>query len=300
MTFWGTSVSGDKILLGEPSAAVLLRDCDAPADLLEVKFPADKMWDGLAELELCEGDEVVFRGIVDEQNTLLSASGLTVELVCRSREAILLDNEAEPCSMLAPSLAALESKFLLPLGFAAVGDKTKKQGELTISKGESVWAAVENFCEKWLGAVPFVDSDGALQCITAEKESVQVSQIIEAQIRQLPYKRISEVWQQSCRGSYDTPYRSGRGGVKRRRYLSMESTQSAADMIEESERESVLISLTCAGAYWPGRNAVVSAQVPGVGTLTDCPVRSIKYTRDKNGERTCLVLEGGASLRGGM
>ena len=40
--------------------------------------------------------EVVFGGIVDEQNTRLSGEGFSVEVVCRSWEALLLDNRLSP------------------------------------------------------------------------------------------------------------------------------------------------------------------------------------------------------------
>lgn len=294
MIFWGTSVYGDKILLGEPSAAMLLHDRDAPADMLKAEFPADKMWDELAELELRESGNAVFRGVVDEQNTTLSSSGLKVEIVARSPEALLLDNEAEPCTVLSPSLAKLESKFLQPLGFSlGVGDRAEKQGELVVNKGDSVWEVLERFCADYLGAVPYVDLTGRVQCSADADESAELSQVISAQIKQLPCKRISEVWQQSCRGSYDTPYRSGAKGVQRRRYLSMESGKSPMQIINESEKESFLITVTCAGAQWLRGRSKVTVDIPGVGSFTECPVRSIRYKCDKNGEQTTLLLECG-------
>lgn len=297
MIFWGTTLNGDKLLLGEPAEAALSYDRDAPADLLRVKFPADRMWEELREVELYEKGEPAFRGVVDEQNTELSSAGLTVELVCRSREALLLDNEAMPESILSPSLALLETKLLAPLGLAlGAGDRERKRGELVISKGESVWTVLERFCREFLGTQPAVDLDGLVQCEGVSGKSLGLKDVLSAQVNLLPCKRVTEVWQQSSRGTYDTPYRGEGRGVLRRRYLSMQSGKNPRQVLEDGERDSFLLTVTCAGAWWPGRNASASVTLPGMGRFENCPVRSVLYRRDKGGERTRLVLEKAAGL----
>lgn len=297
MIFWGTTLTGDRLLLGEPAEAALSFDQDAPADLLRVKFPADRMWEELREVEMCEKGEPAFRGIVDEQNTELSSTGLTVELVCRSREALLLDNEVMPENILSPSLALLETKLLAPLGLAlGAGDAERKRGELVISKGESVWTVLERFCREFLGTEPAVDLDGLVQCGGYPGKNLELKDVMSAQVNLLPCKRVTEVWQQSSRGTYDTPYRSEGQNVPRRRYLSMQSGKSPRQVLEAGERDSFLLTVTCAGAWWPGRNACASVTLPEVGRFENCPVQSALYRRDRSGERTRLVLEKPAAL----
>lgn len=298
MTFWGTTIFGDRLLLGEPAEAALSYDRDAPADLLRVKFPADRMWEELREVEMYEKGEPAFRGVVDEQNTELSSAGLTIELVCRSREALLLDNEALPENILSPSLSLLETRLLTPLGLAlGAGDTERKQGELVISKGESVWTVLERFCQEFLETEPYVDLDGLVQCGGLPGKSLELKDVISAQVNLLPCKRITEVWQQSSRGSYDTPYRSEGRNVPRRRYLSMQSGKNPHQVLEAGERNSFLLTVACAGAWWPGRNASASVTLPGVGRFENCPVQSALYRRDKSGERTRLVLEKAAGFK---
>lgn len=294
MIFWGTTLSGDRLLLGEPAEAALSYDRDAPADLLRVKFPVSRMWEELREISLYEGGKPVFRGVVDEQNTTLSSSGLTLELVCRSMEALLLDNEAQPETILAPSLPLLEKKLLLPLGLAlGEGDRDRKRGELAVDKGESVWTVLEQFCRDFLGIVPYVDLNGLVQCGGVPGKALELKDVISAQVNLLPCKRVTEVWQQSGRGGYDTPYRSEWRGAVRRRYFSAQSGKSPRQALEEGERNSFLLTVTCAGARWPGRNASASVSLPGMGRFENCPVRSALYRRDQSGERTRLVLEKG-------
>lgn len=292
MTFWGVGPKGEKLLLGEPAEASLSYDRDAPADLLRAVFPADRMWDELSEVVLYQGGEAVFRGIVDEQNTALSASGITVELVCRSLEALLLDNEAEPGTVNSPSLPLLEERLLLPLGLSlGDGDRRAVRGQLTVEKGESCWAVLERFCREALGTVPHTDASGKVNCGGTAGQSVELSEALSARVELSPCRRVSEVWQQSFRGSYDTPYRSGRPGVKRRRYLSVGSGEDPRQVLAEGERDSFLFTVTCAGAWWPGRNGLASVTLPGLGRFEGCPVRSVRYFWDRQGERTRLTLE---------
>ena len=93
---------------------VLSFDREAPADGLKAVFPAEEMWEALSRVEVIAGGHVVFRGVVDEQNTKIGPEGLWVELVCRSMEALLLDNEACPQTVQSPSLQLLETKLLGP------------------------------------------------------------------------------------------------------------------------------------------------------------------------------------------
>lgn len=118
MTFWGELTDGTELLLGNPLEAELLYDSDAPADQLKAVFPTEKLWDDLAVVRVFHQGQVVFGGIVDEQNTRVDGEGFTVELVCRSWEAILLDNEACPAVMRSPSLGALWEKYFKSLGFS--------------------------------------------------------------------------------------------------------------------------------------------------------------------------------------
>ena len=103
MTFWGELTDGTELLLGEPMEAQLLYDSDAPASQLRAVFPAEKQWEDLAVVRVFHQGQVAFGGIVDEQNTALSGEGFTVELIARSWEALLLDNEARPAVLRSPS-----------------------------------------------------------------------------------------------------------------------------------------------------------------------------------------------------
>ena len=129
MTFWGELPQGPEMLLGEPLSVELLYDRDAPADQLTAVFPAEEPWEALSVVRVFHEGKLLFGGIVDEQNAVLSESGLQVELVCRSREALLLDNEAQPAVLRSPSLEALWESISSPWGWRDMpGKRAPKQG----------------------------------------------------------------------------------------------------------------------------------------------------------------------------
>lgn len=106
------------------------------------------------------------------------------------------------------------------------------------------------------------------------------------------------MWQQSFRGTYDTPFRNRLAKrVVRQRFVSMEEGRDPRALLRESQRESSLLTVECRGNYWPPRGALVTVEVPRLGTFESCPVRSARYVRDGRGgedktdigRRNCLM-----------
>lgn len=297
MTFYGICQDNSRISLGTPLSLSFSREQDAPADLLKVRLPVSAALPGLREIEAFHQGKLWFCGLVDEQNTTLNTSGLQVELLCRSLEAILLDNEAPPKTIQQPSLTLLETNFLTPLGLRlGQGDCSKKPGALSVEKGESCWAVLARFCQRELQTEPWVDEQGAVQCQKRTPREVTLRNVISAELRLLPCKEVQEVVLQSCRGGYDTHYRSadfspGRPGTPRRRYLSAQSGKNPKDVLKSGAAESFLLTVTCKGAWLPQKGDLASVFLPGLGAYRRCPIRSVLYRLDRSGERTRLVLE---------
>ena len=294
MTFWGVLSDGTQMLLGEPTEAVLSFEEDAPADQLKAVFPADKLWDELCEVLVYRDGKLLFRAIVDEQNTSLSSDGLSVELVCRSMESVLLDNEAQPMTINDPSLPLIARRLLEPLGFSEIkGDEKPVPGQLTVKKGSSCWTVLADFCKNSLGTAPYIDEQGVVRCDAGEPETIELKEILTAEISRLPCKRISAVFQQSYGGGYDACFKNpGALGV-RRRYLSMQSGKDPREVIAAGEEESFLLTVNCRGVFWAKRGSRVNVTVPRVGRFTNCRIKETVCIRDKNGERTKLILKRG-------
>lgn len=294
MTYWGTLQGGGQMLLGDPKEAVLSFDRDAPADQLKAVFPADRIWEDICEVAAYDRGTGVFRGIVDEQITRLTPEGLFVELVCRSREALLLDNEAEPVAIKRPSLESIHRRLLEPLGFTQVlGSGGAVPGELRVEKGTSCWEVLSSFCGEYFGTEPYVDFDGAIHCEGVGEREIILSDVVSAQVERMPYKRLSAVWKQGYRGGYDTLFSDPEAPVVRRRYISAQNGADPREMLSRAKRGSRMLTVVCSGSRWPLRGARAGGEVPGIGRFSGCPVEKGTYYRDQNGERTRLTLEAG-------
>ncbi len=227
---------------------------------------------------------------------MLDGSGLQVEVVCRSWEAILLDNEAQPGVIHSPSLGPLWEKYLKQLGLAGISREKNAQGRgVTVEKGMSCWEVLEGFCQDYLGVSPWVDGSGMLHCESLPESRVEAGPVLWAEFSLRPCKQLSTVWQQSYRGTYDTPFRGGRVsvGIQRQRYVSMEDGRDPRALIcggaagEPSAHCGVPGAvLACPGERWPREGTAA-------GSICSRPVRSASYARNSRGERTRLVLEGG-------
>lgn len=282
------------MLLGDPREAVLSFDREAPADQLKAVFPADRIWEDIVEVAVYDGGRGVFRGIVDEQNTRLTQEGLFVELVCRSMEALLLDNEAEPSAIKRPSLEGVYKRLLENLGFAGIaGSGGAVPGELRVEKGASCWKVLDGFCGEYFGTRPYVDFEGTIQCGGMPERELRLENVISAEVQRLPYKRLSAVWKQGYRGGYDTLFSDPEAPVVRRRYISAQNGADPREMLSRAKRGSRMLTVVCSGSRWPLRGARAGGEVPGIGRFSGCPVEKGTYYRDQNGERTRLTLEAG-------
>ena len=297
MTVYGICRDKSRLALGTPISLLFSREKDAPADLLQVCFQVSAALPRLREVEVFDGTHLWFRGLVDEQNTSLDASGLRVELLCRSLEAILLDNEALPETLQRPTLPLIEAKLLTPFGLTLEAkDEGKNFNPLFVEKGESCWTVLDRFCQREFGTAPWVDEDGTVRCTTRTPREWTLRGVISAELRSLPCKEIQEVILQSRRGRYDTHYRSadfspGRPGTMRRRYVSIQGGKNPREVLRSGQADSFLLTVNCKGAHLPAKGDLASVFLPGLGAYQRCPIRSVRYRLDRSGEQTRLVLE---------
>ncbi len=246
-----TMPDGAELMAGPPSGLTLKRDADAPADSLELTFA----FDFPAELEPCAarleyGGQTIFSGIVDEQTVRHEKGEKTTYFSLRSRAALLLDNEAEPCTLRMPSLRLMEQRILRPLGLAAEGgDTSPKQGELIIEKGTSCWSALCAFSERFLQITPYETNGGRL-CFTARTpRTLELSEVLSLEKRRMPYAQISRVVVQNTRtGAYSAVFENPAArGVFRTRYRTADAGLPPAEILAAGERAALSVRAVCAG-----------------------------------------------------
>lgn len=291
-TIWGELKDKSEMLLGIPSSFILKKDKDAPADLLKVSFSADSCWEEIFRIKAYFEGKLIFSGIVDEQNTKLSSSGITVEIVARSLAALLLDNEAMPQTIQNPSLRVISERFVKPYGLTVGNcDNKAEKGELVVKKGDSCWTALEDFCSGFLGVIPHVTSSGEI-CFTAEKESYELDGIVEYNISYLNCKRISRVIVQNRSGAYGVIYNNKNAeNTIRQRYLSSQSAALPDELIKASEKDCYEMSVKCDGFVDVPLWASVNLVLPTGDSYQDCRIKSMCNRIDKSSSATEFVLE---------
>lgn len=283
--------SGKNITLPPPVSLTLNRETAAPADELKAVFAVSAQLPHLCRLTARLDGEIIFHGIVDEQHTELTTGGLRVKLICRSLEALLLDNEAAPETLLHPTQARLERTLLTPLGLRFAKEELTTANEpLAITKGSSCYQVLNGVTQAQLGTAPRVDFEGLVHCTPSEPTGWQLRDVTSAKLSYLPCKLLSEVCQQSTRRSYDTHWKAETVSVIRRRYLSLQQGKNPKEMLSESLADSRRLTVTCKGAWLAGKSDTATVSIYGLGEFVNCPITAIRHTRSASGEQTRLQL----------
>ena len=296
-----TDTRGREIRLPAPLSVVIRMEEDVPADDLIAVFPDTEVGE-LCCVTVSEGDKAVFRGIIDEQERIIGAGGAFLRVSARSLAALLLDNEALPCSYDHPSARLIYDRHVCSYGIAA-GDTDDATcfGELTVTKGMSQWGVIRAFSAACYSAVPRVSADGVLylkgmpvggSAVFGGKSGIRCIGLTEN------IRRCEEL---SCVNVKLSPedgygYRlENRGalerGILRERCINAmlggQTLKSADVMLEKSIRKAYTVSLKCIGRHTDllGCDAVVEGSRIG-----GCTVCAVKYRMDSQGEYSLIKL----------
>lgn len=140
----------------------------SPCDSFEVKLPFDVKSAGILSCAVFFGaehkGETVFRGIVDEYETEISAGGAFVYVRGRGMQARLLDNEAESAQHYTLGFDTLLDTYVRPFGVDRIDVGVVKgvKGAMTVDSGASCWSVLSSFCKFHAGTSPRFAPDGTL------------------------------------------------------------------------------------------------------------------------------------------
>lgn len=303
--------SGEIMEFKRPQKVQLSLDRDAPAHSLEARFPlADfdtkEKLPAFHAIQMVKNGDVFFRGLIDEQETIIDSGGISLQVCARSLAALLLDNEAVPQTYYVPSARLIYQRHAQPYGFSAFSGKDRTfSTKLQIEKGTSEWEVIETFCRDHLNTRPQVTLTGELQMepqppgtpvLFSNGEGIPYASVKE---RHLRYKRISQVLVRSQRlGGYNTQVQDSQAvesGIVRRRLLNAVDDPKTPvfrgrQVLQKSREQSYLVELLCPGEWILdlGTGAVVKS--PVLGTLDALKVDSVSYRLDSAGERTQVIL----------
>jgi hypothetical protein len=223
--------------------AALSATLDSPALSLTATFHSDSHPGELAEVEVLSGDQLLFWGSIDEQETTIDHRGRRVTLEARSRAALLLDNEALPHSYADVGLKTIFDRHIAPYGFSLAGGIPAARLPLyTVAKGLSEWEALEEFTLRALGVRPSIrgelvhlgePSGGGMLAIGEGGQPYTSLSLTYS-----PYQILSQILIRDDRGGYTSGVESAEAlsrGIRRKRYQ-IPSGEFAASALPDADR----------------------------------------------------------------
>lgn len=285
------------------TSLTLRKNADTPAHSLVLKLPS------VIEKEICEvrlSDEngTLFEGIADEQNISFDENPET-ELVARSMEALLLDNEACPEIYKNPSSALIFSRYAKVCSLESFSGGNKVlEGVLKVYKGTSCYQVLRQFCEKVYGKTPFVS--GRTLCTHRNEEGGEVlfsdsGEGIYASKIEKSYKRCELVSKVLVKTSADGTYNREIGdeeallsGVCRQRFADVSAASAvsfdkAYEILSKGRAKAFEFNITVKGRVIleTGVSASVKAGGREYGNLV---IKDILYTLRNRKEETKFTL----------
>ena len=304
LSYFFTDKNGKRCEFKNVLTVEISADVDVPADELVLTVPYDRKYRNVDMLEAYDGKSLVFVGQADEIVSIVHNSGAIVRLSARSLAGRLLDNEAEPVTYINPAAKFIFERHLKPFGIVGYdGDEHPFMGKIKIEKGMTEWQVLEKFCNGRYGKGPRITGAGfALMCGTyggAKPIVFGRNGVGYTSLREYikPCKVISQVKLRTEEyGGYKSVVGNGSAAdrIKRVRYvnafLNNNAVKTADRMIENGNRQSFEIMLECAECLCGivGRRAVIDDSL--IGKREGLIVKSIKYSLEKNGESTTVVL----------
>lgn len=305
LSFEFTDINGKIIKLNNPIYIVINRDENVPADDLSVVFPMLKDVDELCDVEVYDGSEIAFKGIVDEQQTILSEKEYYTKITARSMAAMLLDNESRPICYTDVCASVIFERHLKPnliSGYKA--DETVLKGDYNISKGTTDWQAFAAFCIKAFNKIPRIEPDGTANFNGVEsEEKITFSNTngikynsIKENIKRC--KLISDVIIKPMKSdNYNTVINnsfSKSRKINRRRYIDIfsEKDYDTADMIlKNSEKNAFELTVVSPLCLINKLGAEVKVEDDIIGEKDGLYVSGINYCLTPEKEETTLSLK---------
>ena len=161
LSFVFTDINGNTVYLDNPVYIVINQDENVPADDLSVTFPILKDAGEFCKVKVTDGEKVVFKGVVDEQQAIVSEKDYYTKITARSMAAELLDNESRPVCYTDVSASVIFERHLKPNQIIEYkADETVLKGNYNVSKGTTDWQAFAAFCIRAFNKIPRIEADG--------------------------------------------------------------------------------------------------------------------------------------------
>ena len=279
---------------------------DVPADCVSALFDHRDCAELCSFHIFCDG-MLVFKGVVDEQERIVSSSGAFLKISGRSLAALLLDNESVPVTYHHPSAGIIYEKHVKPFSIVTSGNPDRTYySDLVITKGESNWQALSRFCQNCMSSVPRISGRGELffegeenekEVIFSDTDGDILYQSIEERVR-----RCEEISCVNIKVSNASGYHAKvenadalERGIVRERYLNAVLTETpmnrADTLIKNGRQKGYRIKLRCSGRQLDLLGASAEIRDTVIGEIRDLFVSALYYRLSPNDESTYMILK---------
>ena len=242
-----------------PLSVNIKLDLYVPAHSAVVVIPYRKI-SSCAALEIFDGGQTVFRGIVDDEAAILNSSGKFLRYSSRSLMALLLDSEARPCEYIRPTGVLLAKSFLEPLGIEHNAEDRPMHSNIPVEKGMSEYAVLRKYCMEVYSRLPFITADGRFDFEGGFSDSTvqfgrQGIPYTELSVTHKRFSYISEIRMKLNKSSYSSVMENPAAenmDIRRIRYLDASPGSSTpqkvgAVMLDNSNKGAMSAKLICVG-----------------------------------------------------
>lgn len=299
-------VKGNSVIMDNALCVNITQERDVPADSVSALFDLRDCAELCSFHIFCDG-ELVFKGIVDEQERIVSSSGAFLKVSGRSLAALLLDNESVPVTYHHPSAGIIYEKHVKPFSIVT-GDNPDRTyfSELVITKGESNWQALSRFCRSCLSSSPRISGRGELffegeendkSVVFSDTDGDILYRSIEERVR-----RCEEISRVNIKVSSASGYHAGienadalERGIVRERYLNAVLTETpmnrADTMILSGREKGYRIKLRCDGRHLDLLTAKAVVRDTVIGEIGELTISALYYRLSPRDESTYIILK---------
>lgn len=307
LKFIFTDVDKNEVVFENPIKLSLNMDENVPADDMSVLFLYREVCE-LCDVRVFCDDEVVFTGVVDEQQHLMSAGGEFLKITARSLAAKLLDNESVPISYNHPSTSTVLKNHVSPFSIKSEPHERTSYSTQTVKKGYTNWQAVEDFSKNAYGTTPRVNVLGELVFEKTDDSGCVVFSPFDEKgaVRYLSFvsciKRCEELSKVKIKavncGGYTSVVENKDAinrHIQRERYLNSVLTQTpvqyAQQMIDNAKQKAYYITLKCSGPVLSVFLKNAKVKLFDNKEMNNLYVSSISYNLSKNDDSTTITLK---------
>lgn len=306
LKFIFTDIDDNEIVLTDCIDVSVNMEENVPAHDLSVTFLYRDIPE-LVSVTMMSQTDILFTGIVDEQNRECSTKGDFLKLYCRSMAAKLLDNESVPISYTHPSVDVILKNHAKPFSvYCENAEDDTYFGNQTVAKGSTNWQAVEDFSKNMYHSMPYISELGLLYFENPKKDVTTVFSNFGDGVKFQKFceqkKRCEEISKIRIKAVNSGGYHmlvenkdACNRKIQRERYLNAVFTSTpviyAENMIKNSRKKAYTITLSCVGCHISAFLSNALVRLSEDESISSLYVSAVRYNLSVNGELTTLTLK---------